>query len=84
MTDERRNVIVEARPEPLAIYSRRMAVVVVDMQNDFGAEGEMFARAGVPIAAIAAPVDRARPREMRVFRFCTIERRSGASEHEHA
>lgn len=58
MTDERRSVIVDARPEPLAIDSSRTAVVVVDMQNDFGAEGGMFARAGIPITAIAATVDR--------------------------
>jgi ureidoacrylate peracid hydrolase len=58
MTNERRNVIVEAKPEPFAVDSSRTAVVVVDMQNDFGAEGGMFARAGIPIAAIAAAVDR--------------------------
>jgi ureidoacrylate peracid hydrolase len=58
MADERRSVIVDARPEALAIDSRRTAVVVVDMQNDFGAEGGMFARAGIPTAAIAAAVYR--------------------------
>lgn len=54
MTDERRSVVVDARPEPLAIDVRQTAVIVVDMQNDFGAEGGMFARAGIPIADIAA------------------------------
>jgi ureidoacrylate peracid hydrolase len=58
MADQGRSVIVDARPEPLAIDSRCTAVVVVDMQNDFGAEGGMFARAGIPIDAIAAAVDR--------------------------
>jgi hypothetical protein len=58
MTNERRNVIVEAKPEPFPVDPSRTAVVVVDMQNDFGAEGGMFARAGIPIAAIAAAVDR--------------------------
>jgi ureidoacrylate peracid hydrolase len=57
MTDERRSIVVDARPEPLAIDVRRTAVIVVDMQNDFGAEGGMFARAGIPIADIAAVVD---------------------------
>lgn len=57
MTNERGAIVVDARPEPLAIDPRATAVVVVDMQNDFGAEGGMFARAGVPIGGIAAVVD---------------------------
>ena len=32
-------------------------MIVVDMQNDFGAEGGMFARAGIPIADIASVVE---------------------------
>ena len=51
------HVTVDARPEPLAIDPRATGVIVVDMQNDFGAEGGMFARAGIPIADIAAVVD---------------------------
>jgi ureidoacrylate peracid hydrolase len=50
-------VVVDARPEPVAIDPRRTAVIVVDMQNEFGAEGGMFARAGIPIADIARVVD---------------------------
>ena len=57
MTHERGAIVVDARPEPLAIDPRATAVVVVDMQNDFGAEGGMFARAGIPIGGIAAVVD---------------------------
>jgi ureidoacrylate peracid hydrolase len=57
LTDEVRSVDVEARPERLAIDPRTTAVIVVDMQNDFGAEEGMFARAGIPIADIETVVD---------------------------
>jgi ureidoacrylate peracid hydrolase len=57
LADEARSVVVDARPERLAIDPRRTAVIVVDMQNDFGAEGGMFARAGIPIADIESVVD---------------------------
>ena len=56
LTDEARSVVVDARPERRAIDPRTTAVIVVDMQNDFGAEGGMFARAGIPIAAIETVV----------------------------
>jgi ureidoacrylate peracid hydrolase len=56
MTGETRTVFVDARPERLAIDPRTTAVIVVDMQNDFGAEGGMFARAGIPIADIETVV----------------------------
>lgn len=45
-------VTVHAKPEPISIDPARTAVIVVDMQNDFGAEGGMFARAGIDIAPI--------------------------------
>jgi ureidoacrylate peracid hydrolase len=45
-------VTIEAKPEPTTIDLARTAVVVVDMQNDFGAEGGMFHRAGVDISSI--------------------------------
>src|SRR5712692_5978471 len=57
LTDEPRSVVVDARPEALAIDPQTTAVIVVDMQNDFGAEGGMFARAGIPIADIETVVD---------------------------
>ena len=47
---------VPARPAPIAIDRARCAVVVVDMQNDFGADGGMFHRAGIDIAPITAAV----------------------------
>jgi ureidoacrylate peracid hydrolase len=47
-------ITVEARPEPLLVDPGLTAVLVVDMQNDFGAPGGMFARAGVDIRGIEA------------------------------
>jgi len=47
-------ITVEARPESVAIDPRRAAVLVIDMQNDFGAPGGMFERAGIDISGIAA------------------------------
>jgi ureidoacrylate peracid hydrolase len=49
-------IIIEARPQSLGIDPRPSAVIVVDMQNDFGAEGGMFARAGIDISGIQAAV----------------------------
>jgi ureidoacrylate peracid hydrolase len=53
---ESREVVVDARPHSLAIDPRRAAVIVVDMQNDFGAAGGMFERAGIDISCIQAAV----------------------------
>lgn len=50
-------VIVESRPHPVHIDTRRTAVIVVDMQNDFGADAGMFARAGIDISGIRAAID---------------------------
>ena len=47
---------IDGRPRSLALDPAATAVIVVDMQNDFGAEGGMFHRAGIPIAAIQAAV----------------------------
>jgi len=47
---------IAARPQPLTIDPSRTAVIVIDMQNDFGAEDGMFARAGIDISAIQAAV----------------------------
>ena len=41
-----------ARPAPIEIDFTRTAVIVVDMQNDFGSEGGMFHRAGLDISGI--------------------------------
>lgn len=45
-------ITTDAQPDPMMIDPSRAAVIVVDMQNDFGAEGGMFARVGIDIAAI--------------------------------
>jgi nicotinamidase-related amidase len=57
----RRMLTVEARPAAVAIDARRAAVIVIDMQNDFGAPGGMFERAGIDISGIAAAADATRP-----------------------
>ena len=51
-----RVVVIEATPTPLSIDTTRTAVLVIDMQNDFGAEGGMFHRAGIDIAPIQEAV----------------------------
>ena len=52
-----RTLSIPARPEPLSIEPARTAVLVVDMQNDFAADGGMFARAGIPLDGIRAVVE---------------------------
>jgi ureidoacrylate peracid hydrolase len=47
---------VSARPESLEFALDKTALIVVDMQNDFGSEGGMFHRAGINIAPIQAIV----------------------------
>jgi ureidoacrylate peracid hydrolase len=50
-------VTIDAKPEPMSIDPARTAVIVVDMQNDFGAEGGMFAQAGIDIAPIRKAIE---------------------------
>ena len=45
-------VTIDGKPEPMSIDPARTAVIVVDMQNDFGSQGGMFARRGIDIAPI--------------------------------
>ena len=45
-----------ARPAPVDLDPSRTAVMVVDMQNDFGTAGGMFDRASIDISAIQAAV----------------------------
>lgn len=47
---------IDARPRSLVLDPAATAVIVVDMQNDFGAERGMFHRAGIPISGIQAAV----------------------------
>ena len=52
-----RLVTIEAKPGPIGIDLARAAIVVVDMQNDFGAKGGMFDRAGIDISMIQRAVE---------------------------
>ena len=45
-------MMIGATPEPVAINPSKTAVIVVDMQNDFGSSGGMFDRAGIDISGI--------------------------------
>jgi len=47
-----RPVKIDAKPEPITIDAASTAVIVVDMQNDFGAKGGMFDRAGIDVSMI--------------------------------
>ena len=49
-------VTIDAAPGPISIDATKTAVVVVDMQNDFGSEGGSFQRAGIDISMIRAAV----------------------------
>jgi ureidoacrylate peracid hydrolase len=44
------SVMLDAKPEPIAIDPAHTAVIVVDMENDFAAKGGMLDRAGVDIS----------------------------------
>ena len=50
-------VEIDARPEPLAVDMSRTAILVVDMQNDFGSRGGMFDRAGMDITVIRRAIE---------------------------
>ena len=52
-----RVVSLEALPAPLVIDPLRSAVIVVDMQHDFGSKGGMFDRAGIDISMIQSAID---------------------------
>ncbi|MGQ0833494.1 MAG: cysteine hydrolase [Gammaproteobacteria bacterium] len=51
-----RRIKLDARPEPIELDTARASVIVVDMQNDFGAKGGMFDRAGIDISGIQKAV----------------------------
>ena len=50
------SMMLDATPEPIAIIPSQSAVIVVDMQNDFGSTGGMFDRAGIDISGIQRAV----------------------------
>src|SRR6266704_4955377 len=47
---------IEGKPQPITIEIPKTAVIVVDMQNDFGSKGGMFDRAGLDISMIQGVV----------------------------
>ena len=47
-----KNIHVMAKPDSIAIDTARTAIIVVDMENDFGGKGGMFDRAGIDISMI--------------------------------
>jgi len=47
-----KTIHIEARPDSISIDASSTAVIVVDMQNDFGSKGGMFDRAGINISMI--------------------------------
>ena len=51
-----RRIRLDARPESIELDTARTAVIVVDMQNDFGSKGGMFERAGIDISGIQKAV----------------------------
>jgi ureidoacrylate peracid hydrolase len=52
LTHSKATITISARPAPIAIDPNLCAVIVVDMQNDFGSQGGMFERAGIDITPI--------------------------------
>lgn len=53
---EPRIATIEARPEPVSFNVSKTAVLVIDMQNDFGSKGGIFERGGIDISGIRAVV----------------------------
>jgi ureidoacrylate peracid hydrolase len=52
-----RIALLPARPHALSLDTTSCAVIVIDMQNDFGTEGGMFHRAGIDISMIQRAVE---------------------------
>jgi ureidoacrylate peracid hydrolase len=51
-----RSVTLDATPGPISIDPSKTAVIVGDLQNDFGSNGGMFDRAGIDISGIQEAV----------------------------
>lgn len=69
-----RRITIDAKPQPITLDTATTAVIVVDMQNDFGSKGGMFDRAGIDISGIqkavpptARVLDAARKSGIKVF-----------------
>jgi ureidoacrylate peracid hydrolase len=55
-SEKNRKLTMEAKPSPITFDSAKTAIIVVDMQNDFGSKGGMFDRAGIDISMIQRAV----------------------------
>ncbi len=51
-TPDMKKILIEAKPGPIAVNIANTALIVVDMENDFGSKGGMFDKAGVNISMI--------------------------------
>ena len=51
------SLYLTARPDSIRYDAQSTAIIVVDMQNDFGAKGGMFDKAGIDISLIQKVVD---------------------------
>ena len=51
-----REIKLDSKPEAITFDTAKTAVIVVDMQNDFGSKGGMFDRAGIDISGIQKAV----------------------------
>jgi ureidoacrylate peracid hydrolase len=51
-----RSLTLDAKPAPITFDTAKTAIIVVDMQNDFGTKGGMFDRAGIDISKIQGAV----------------------------
>lgn len=56
-SNEKNNIYIMAKPDSIAIEIERTAVIVVDMENDFGSKGGMFDRAGIDISMIQRAIN---------------------------
>lgn len=51
------SLVIDAMPQSVSIDPSKAAVIVVDMQNDFGSKGGMFDRAGIDLSGIQKAVE---------------------------
>jgi ureidoacrylate peracid hydrolase len=51
------SIYLTARPDSILFSGANTAIIVIDMQNDFGAKGGMFDRAGIDISSIQKVVN---------------------------
>ena len=54
--DRKHRITLDANPEPITVDTSTTAVVVIDMQNDFGVKGGLFDHAGLDISMIQRAV----------------------------